>query len=204
MEPTLTPEQKKQLDSWVSKRDSILLDISIKTTESEKLTVKNKELASSNTEIADKIQQSIGRLSELDRQEINRTTFVLKDVAELDERKSVLQTQVFYLEKEIWVIEETKENLHADIEAITKIHEAVFARASDIERIISETVKLNSTNAFEIKNILIEAGVELKKVIDIGKENVEVTNRAIHQIPKIIVDIHKDVLERRHLNRHKI
>mgnify|MGYP000010226054 CR=1 FL=1 len=66
----LLPEQQKQIDSWVSQRDSILLDISIKREESAKLIERNKELASSNTEIADKIQQSEGRLIELSKKEI--------------------------------------------------------------------------------------------------------------------------------------
>ncbi len=204
MEPTLTPEQKKQLISWVSQRDSILLDIADKRTESEKLTTKNKELASSNTEIADKIQQSIGRLVELDKKEEERAKLITGEVANLIVEKSTLQSEVSSLKSEISVLIETKKNLHDDIASITKIHEAVFARTSDIERIVSETIKISSSNASDIKNILVEASIELKKVIDIGKENVAVTNKAIQEIPKMIVDIHKDVLERRHFNRHKI
>lgn len=204
MEPTLTPEQKKQLNSWVSQRDSILLAIAEKKTESEQLTVKNKELASSNTEIADRIQQSVGRLAELDKKEEERGKFVTAEVASLEVRKSVLQTEVTSLEGDIVVLTEKKKNLGDDISAISKIHEAVFARTGDIERIVGETVKINSSNAQEIKNILGEAGIELKKVIDIGEKNVDVTNKLILEVPKLIVDIHKDVLERRHFNRHKI
>lgn len=200
----LSPEQKKQLDSWASKRDAILLDISNKQTESEKLTLVNKGLADSNTDISNRIQQSIGRLEELDRQEINRATFVLKDVAELDERKSVLQAEVSNLESEVVSLEETKQDLIEDISSITKVYDTVFARASEIERIVSETATLNSSNTQEVKNILFEAGVELKKIIDISRENVMVTNKAILEIPKMIVDIHRDVLERKKINRSKL
>ncbi len=204
MDPLLTPEQNKQLTSWASQRDAILIDIGNKKTESEKLTVTNHQLADSNTDISNKIQQSIGRLQELDRQEVNRVAFVLKDVASLDEQKSILQTEVSNLEEKIDELEEKKESLKTDIESITKIHEAVFSRTSEIERIVSETVKINSTNAHDIKTILVEAGIELKKIIDIGRENVEVTNRAINQIPKMIVDIHRDVVERKKAARIKL
>ena len=62
MNPTLTPEQTKQLASWVGQRDLILVDIGNKKTEQENLTKTNSELAVSNTEIQNKIQQSDGRL----------------------------------------------------------------------------------------------------------------------------------------------
>ncbi len=204
MEPTLTPEQKKQLVSWVSQRDLILFDITNKKTEQEKLIAENKNLASSNTEIANKIQQSIGRLEELTKKEDERVKLISVECSSAITVKSVLQSEISSLKAEVEVLSESKQNLHDDIASITKIHEAVFARASEIERIISETVKLNSTNAFEIKNILIEAATELKKVIDIGAENVAVTNRTIAEIPKIIVDIHRDVIERRKAARAKL
>lgn len=204
MENALTPEQQKQINSWVSQRDSILLDIANKKTENESLTVKNKELASSNTEISNKIQQSIGRLQELDRQEINRVTFVLRDVVKLDEDKSVLQTELVSLKEEINILEDKKKSLHDDIAVITKVHEAVFARSSDIERIVSETVRINSVNSLETKNILAEAGNELKKIIDIGSQNVAMTKNLVAEIPKMIVDIHRDVIERKKFNKHKI
>ncbi len=200
----ITPEQKRQLYSWADQRDEILKDISNKKNESERLTKINNDLCDSNTEVSNKIQQSIGRLQELDRQEVNRATFVLKGVAELDEKKSILQTEVSSLEFDIIELTGNKQSIIDDIHLITKIHETVFTRASDIERIVSETVIMNSSNSREIKNMLVEAGAELKKVIDVGKENVAITNKAISEIPKMIVDIHRDVIERKLINKHKI
>lgn len=203
MNPSFTPEQNKQLASWAAERDAILTDIGNKKTEKEKLTTEVKDLAESKTLISNDIQRSIGRLEELDRQEINRATFVLRDVADLDERKSVLQTEISSLEKEIDILTDKKDDLNADVEVISKVYESIFSRASEMERIISGTVKISSTNASDIKAILVDAGIELKKIIDIGQKNVEVTNRIINEIPKIIVDIHRDVIERRKIPRAK-
>ncbi len=204
MDQKLTPEQEKQLVSWVSQRDLILLDIANKKTESEKLTITNKNLASSNTEISDRIQQSIGRLEELEKKEKERALLMVPEIADLSSEKSVLQTQVSSLKSEISTLSETKKKLHEDILYISKVYEAVCSRASNLDRIVSETVKLNSDNAFGIKNILVEAGAELQKMIDKGSENVAVTNKLISEIPKIIVDLHRDVLERKKINKHKI
>ena len=204
MDQPLSPEQNKQLTAWAAQRDSILAEIAVKRTENEKLTATNKDLADSNTEISNKVQQSIGRLAELEKQEAARASLTTVENAELAKMKSVLQTEISSLKVEVVTLFESKKGLRDDIEAITKIHEAVFNRVSDIERIIGATVTLNSTNAQQVKNILIEAGIELKKIIDIGAQNVEVTNRAIVQIPRIIMDLHKDVLERRFTARHKV
>jgi len=200
----LLPEQQKQIDSWVSQRDSILLDISIKREESAKLIERNKELASSNTEIADKIQQSEGRLIELSKKETEMAGFTTIENSELKTEKSKLEEEVYRLKISESHLILRKEELNADIEAITKIHESVFKHVGVIEQIVGETVKINSQNAREIKNILVEAGNELIKIIEVAEKNVEVTNRAIVEIPQIILDLHKSVLERRIINKRKI
>ncbi len=204
MESTLTLEQKKQLDSWASQRDSILLDIAGKKTESERLTLINNNLAISNTEISDKIQQSIGRLEEIEIKEEERAKFITTENVSLINLKSVLQTEVSSLQSEIVVLKDKKENIYNDIAVISKVHQDIFSRSSDIERIITETVTINSSNAREIKNILFEAGIELKKMIDIGSENVGITNKVISEIPKMVVDLHRDIIERKKINKHKI
>jgi len=200
----LLPEQQKQIDSWVSQRDSILLDISIKREESAKLIERNKELASSNTEIADKIQQSEGRLIELSKKETEMAGFTTIENSELKTEKSKLEEEVYRLKISESHLILRKEELNADIEAITKIHESVLKHVGVIEQIVGETVKINSQNAREIKNILVEAGNELIKIIEVAEKNVEVTNRAIVEIPQIILDLHKSVLERRIINKRKI
>lgn len=200
MEP-LTLEQQRQLNSWASKRDSILLEISNAQTEKEKLTIENKALADSNTEIYDKVQQSVGRLIELTKQEEDRGKVISIEVAELITKKSLLQTEVSNLESTISALTDNKMSLIEDSENAVKFHEAVFARAHDVDRIVSETIKINAENTGGIKNILVEAGNELQKIITIAESNVNITNKAIQEIPKIIVDLHKDVLERRKINK---
>ncbi len=202
MEP-LTPEQNNQLLSWASKRDSILLDIANKTTDRDHLIAINKDLASSNTEITDRIQQSIGRLEEINKKEEERATLIRADIVVLEAKKSILQTEISTHEFEIKTLLDKKESLNNDIATSIKIHESILSRSSDIERLIGETVTLNATNSREIANILVEAGNELQKVIDIGEKNITKTNAVILEIPKMIVDLHKDVLERKKIAKNR-
>ncbi len=204
MENTLSPEQKKQLASWSGQRDSILLEIANKKTELDKLVLENKDLAFFNSEITKRIQQSEGRLSEMQKREEERLITTTVQNADLESRKSRLQSEVSHLEWEIEFLSEKKKDIQEDISSLSKIHDSAFSRAGEIENVVSQTVALNASNAREIVGILTDAGSELKRVIEAGARNVEVTNKAISDIPKIIVDLHKDVLERRRMSRHKI
>lgn len=204
MNEPLTPEQQRQLDSWASQRDGILLDIANKKTENESLTVTNKNLAASNTEIADKIQQSIGRLEELEKREQAQATLTTSENAVLVSEKSILQTENFALKEENRCLEENKESRLSDIAILTDIHDKVFERINGLESIIGGIVTISSQNATEIVNLLIAAGGELKKIIDINRQNVVETNVVINKLPKIIFELQRDILERKELNKNKI
>lgn len=197
MEPALTPEQNKQLGVWAGKRDAILKSISDKTVEEESLTKKVKALSDSSTELTTKIQQSEGRLIELDKKEKERGSLISVEVSDLTAKKSVLQTEVSNLDKDILERQDKKKVLDADIEKVAKLLESIFGRASEMEKVIGDTVAVNSQNSREIINVLTQAKEQLREVIEIGNKNVEQTNKVILELPKIVVDLHKDVIERR-------
>lgn len=197
MDPALTPEQNKQLGAWAAKRDAILKVIADKTVEADGLIKSNKDLAASNTEISNRIQQGIGRLEEIGKQEQERSGLISKDVAALETKKSVLQTEESALLATIDSLKDKKEGLHADIEAAVKTLEAVFARTGEIEKSLGEAVALSSANSREIVNVLVQAKEQLREVIELGNKNVEQTNHVIQQVPKIVVDLHRDIIERR-------
>lgn len=203
MENSLTPEQKLQLGSWASQRDSILQEIAEKRVENEKLIEANKNLALSNTEIANKIQQSIGRLEEITKKEKEYISLITLDKADLISEKSVLQSDISYLKKEIELLKENRSVLIENNETLNNTYNKVFIRVSDTENIIEEVVRINSENAREVENILITAGSELKKVVDINSELVAKTNVVINKLPEIIFDIQRDIMERKTLNRVK-
>ncbi len=204
MNPSFTPEQNKQLASWAGERDALLKVIGERKTEAEGLTKSNQALAESNTEISNKIQQSIGRLEELEKKEKERAFLTTAENAGLTAEKSALQTEVSSLKAEIAVLLNTKKDLGADIEAIIRIHESVFARAGEIERIVGSIASVSGANSREILSILAQARNELKEIIGVGEQHVSVTRSLVESVPKLIVTLHKDVIERRKAARAKI
>ncbi len=197
MNPELTPEQQAQLNNWVGQRDSILKEIANARVEEEKLNTSNKNLSQSNTEIANKIQQGIGRLEEIDRREAERKTLVSAEVAGLETKKTGLETTVTSLESDVKSLGERKSELLRDVANITGFHDHVFEKVNSMEGIVSKVVGISSENATKITQILESAGVALQKVVDVADRNVEKTNKVILDIPQMLVDIHKGVMEKR-------
>lgn len=199
-----TPAQKKQLDNWAIERDLVLAEISINRIENERLEKINKDLAASNTEIADKIQQSLGRLEEMTIREKELDTLVSIESAELSTQKSELQASITGLMKEIGLLKENKSLLVESIEVLTQIHDRVFNRVSGLEKTLGEITQVSSTNTKEIESILIAARTELQRITDISAINVEKTNAVIHELPRIIFELQRDILERKKFNKIKV
>lgn len=196
MEP-LTPEQTKQLASWVSQRDSILLDIANLRTEQEKLTTINKNLAESNTEIETKVLISIGRLKELDKQESESVDIISTELANSRVEKTQLETQKEGLRKEITVLTETKNVLVEMCATLKNAFDGVLDRVNGLDVTIGNAVKVNNDNVRTIENLLVNAGGELQKIIDVNAKNVEKTNIIINELPRIIFDLQRDIVERK-------
>ncbi len=204
MDPLLTQDQNRQLASWASQRDAILRDIGDRKTENEGLTKANRDLADSNTEISNRIQQSIGRLEELDRREASRAALTTVENENLTREKSILQTEVSSLRSMISTLAGEYVDIREKTESITKVYETVFSKAGDIERIIEGTVRMSSSNASEVKAVLEAAAAQMTKIVEIGRKAVDESNQTIGKIPQMMVDIHKDVIERRTISRNKI
>ena len=191
MNPTITPEQTKQLASWVSQRDLILVDIGNKKTEQEKLTKTNLELAESNTEIQNSVQQFIGRLEELDKKEKEYTTKVGVALSDFLVEKNTLEVRIEYLKKEIDLLECERITLIGMFEDLKNVHTDILGNANEMNKTVGENVKLNSQSTIEIRNLLNDIKGEVQKIHDVNSENVEKTNRVIAEIPRIVFDSHK-------------
>ncbi len=199
----ITPEQKAQLSSWAGKRDAILKEISIATEDWQRLVAVNRNLADSNTEISNRIQQGIGRLTEINDREADRATLVRKDVADLLVEISELQTKIYGLKNEMSSLESNKQTLVGSIDHLSKIYSVVFGAVERMEGFVNNTSRSNSQNVKEIDLLLEKVRHELEKMIAVNTENVEKTNVVIQQLPRIIFDLQRDIIERKRLARVK-
>lgn len=196
-----TPAQTAQIKSWVDQRDSILKEIAIASDQLNQLTFLNKNLSDSNTEIADKIQQSIGRLNELKKKEDEMADVISIGFSNLRDNKNVLEVVNDSLKEENKILEEKKDNLIKDITFLQSVHDTVFEKVNGLRSFVDGIVKISSENANKVNTMFISASETFQKVIDRGEVNVQKTNMLISDIPKMIVEIHRDIIERKKINK---
>jgi hypothetical protein len=68
---------------------------------------------------------------------------------------------------------------------------------------IGAVTQVNSDNAKELQNLLIEVKNQVKQIIDVNESNVAKTNVVINDLPKIIFDLQRELFERKQFNRIK-
>lgn len=190
MEP-FTPEQNNQLKSWASERDSILSEIANLRTESSVLKVKNDNLAQSNTEIADKINLSLGRLAELEIKDAEMVSKVSSDISGLTTEKAALQSEVSSLKNEIETLNSKKDNIIQTINFATDVYGKVFERTNLLDRVIGHVVTVSDENIAKVNNLTANLSESIQKVLDVNEANVEKTNYVITELPKIFFAMQK-------------
>jgi chromosome segregation ATPase len=198
-----TSEQKDQLKSWAGQRDTVLAEISVNKVENEKLSKANKELAASFTKIQDEINQCQGRLEEMTRKENEYNTLVALDNAELNSQKTYLETRVMDLKVEISMLESQKDSIVKDITILSDVSEKVFSRANVIDSDIEEIKKTNKDNLRESASLVGSIKDELKQIHELNASNIEKANVVINELPKIIFDLQRDIIERKKFNKTK-
>jgi chromosome segregation ATPase len=202
MQEEITPEQKAQLSSWAKKRDTVLAEISVAQIAKEKMERENVALASSTKDIEKRINESQGRMDELNIREKEYEAIVSNELADLTAQKKTLQAEVAALEADIKLLVSKKDLLKETISSLTEAHEKVFARASGLDSIVGDTVRINSQHMRDIQNLLITMKSSVQEVLDVNQLNVGKTNFVISELPKMFFELQRQVLERK--NKHDI
>lgn len=192
MDP-LTPGQKKQIEAWASIRDSSLGEISILKTEKESLIKTNLELAQSNKDIQTRIDQSIGRLSELKQKEDDYANMVSREIVVLEKQKSLLVGEIPGLKQVIVGLISKKEELISTIGILTSVHGEVFNRTAALEGIVDYVKRVSSESITEIELVFKNLKESGEALIAVNNKNVVETNDAIQKIPKAILEYRRPV-----------
>ncbi len=154
--PPFTPEQNKQLTSWVSERDAILADISLKRTEYEEISKKTSALTETHTDLENRINQAIGRLLEIERVEASRAGLTSIELASLREEKAILQSELTGLKNEIAALIPQKNLLVETIANHTDVYERVLNRTSVLDAIVERTTNINNENVAKGNYVIAE------------------------------------------------
>jgi chromosome segregation ATPase len=186
-----TPEQNVQLTSWASERDSILSEISVKRDELKNLTKQNENLAQSNTDLTDRINQSIGRLRELDKKEKELQVMVSSEVSVLFMQKSALQSEVTAITRQVEMLETQKNVLTHDITTFKDVYDRVVDRTAALDNIMNHVVAITDENIRKVDILMGNLAGSIQKVLDVNEANVNKANMVIMEMPKMFFELQK-------------
>lgn len=187
----ITPEQKGQLNTWAGQRDAILLEISNLQTVKENLDKKNKEIAESYTDTVNRLNQTVGRIEELKKQEAELPLLISKEISVLKNEKTLLESEIPALKNIIESLKSQKASLESDVSFASKAFDAVSSRTAELDKLTNEVTKSNIENERFIKGLVSELKVTLTELIDINKKNVSETNLVVDKLPKMLVELQK-------------
>lgn len=189
----LSPAQKKQLEAWASQRDNILSEISNLNSEIEEKKKINKNLSDSNTDIETRINQSIGRLKEIENKEKERINLVSREILDLESQKSELENKIPSLKNTITSLSIERDTLMSVIENLTSVHDKVFDRTGALESIVENVERISSENLASIEKTFEILKESSKEIIEINKKNVSETMIVIEKLPRAILEYRRPI-----------
>ena len=186
-----TPEQNAQLTSWASERDSILSEIAVKRDELKNLTKQNENLAQSNTDLTNRINQSIGRLRELEKKEKEIQVMVSAEVSVLFMQKSALQSEVTAITKQVEMLDTQKRVLTYDITTFKDVYDRIVDRTAALDNIMNHVVAISDENIRKVDILMGNLAGSIQKVLDVNEANVNKANMVIMEMPKMFFELQR-------------
>jgi len=191
MNPEITMEQQAQLNTWASKRDAILLEISGLENIKGVLLKTNIEIAESNKDIEDRMKVIQGRIEELTIKEKELPAMISKEVASLISQRTTLESEITLLKDIVNILSKQKESLNKDIASEFIKFELVKGNALSLEKVVAHVIKVSEGNEEKINSIVKNLGKSLEEIIEVNKKNVFETNIVIDKLPRMLVEIQK-------------
>ena len=191
MDNEMTHEQKEKLKTWAEKRDELLQEIAVLQLSYEKLKKSNKELANSSSDIEERMFEIRGRIKELLTKEIELVPLTIKKIANLETKKTVLETEVTNLIKMIEVLTSQKASLESDVSLSLDNFEILKDGAIVLDKVVDHVTVVSKNNAEKIDLLVANLGTSLEELIDVNKKNVFETNIVIDKVPKMIMECQK-------------
>lgn len=204
MEPEITPEQKDKLTTWAGERDAILLEISNLELDREQIKKENVGLTDSYTDIHNRMKVIQGGIEELKIKEAELPLLISKDVANLESKKTSLESEITNLAKIVTILTEQKRSLEQDVDFALATFSAVKDRTLFLDKIVDRVTQVSENNKKKIDDIVTDLGTSLEEIIKVNKKNVEETNVVIEKVPAMLIELQKNKLisHRQDIIRH--
>jgi septal ring factor EnvC (AmiA/AmiB activator) len=196
MAEEFTKEQKAQLATWAEQRDELLSGISALKVEEEKLQAKNKELASSNSDIESRMLIIQGRIEELKIKESEIPAVISKEIALLESKKNSLQTEITATIKILEILKSQKAPLEADIEKALATFEILKGETLLLDKIVGHVTEVSNKSVITIDALVAAVKRSMQDLLDTNKVNVDKTNLVIKELPVFFLEAKRQSLER--------
>jgi septal ring factor EnvC (AmiA/AmiB activator) len=196
MAEEFTKEQKAQLATWAEQRDELLSGISALKVEEEKLQAKNKELASSNSDIESRMLIIQGRIEELKIKESEIPAVISKEIALLESKKNSLQTEITATIKILEILKSQKAPLEADIEKALATFEILKGETLLLDKIVGHVTEVSNKSVITIDALVAAVKRSMQDLLDTNKVNVDKTNLVIKELPVVFLEAKRQSLER--------
>jgi chromosome segregation ATPase len=194
MNEEISFEQQTQLKSWATERDSLLSVISVLKNENQILNQRNSELALSSQEIEQKINQSLGRLEELDKREVEKAGVISREISSLTNVKTTLESQITNLAKQVDSLTDKKNHLTEDISTLSDIHSKVFNRMGVLDKVVDHVTRVSDQNTNDISKMVADLKKSIQEIIDVNKQNTQETILIADKLPRMFFDLQRETL----------
>ncbi len=194
---SLTPAQLNVIRTWTEQRDALLKEVGELTTERDGLQTSNAEGAASFTDLQNRISEAKGRIAELDALEQRHRTSVATDIAELEARKSRLESECEAKEAALRVLGTRQDDAIHNIEILVLAHDKMSDQAKIVDEVVGQVIETSKTAISDMKIDMAAIHTVATEVIDRGNENVKQTNIVIDGLPKFIFEMQKPIPVRR-------
>jgi len=196
MEPEITHEQKNQLKAWSKMRDEILGEISsLETLKSGFQTYLN-NTSNSAKEIEDRKKVIEGNIEELIKKEEELPGLIKRDLAKLENQKTMLESKKTLLEVEIKDLERRKEALKSDLSSELTTFEVVKGSTLSLEKIVGHVIDVSSKNENTINLLMESLKKDIGEILENSSKIVKDSNEVIKELPKMVVEARKQVVEK--------
>jgi predicted nucleic acid-binding Zn-ribbon protein len=192
----ITPEQKAYLATFAGKRDAALLEISNLQIAKEKLEKEVKEISTSYSDIEARMNQVIGRIEELTKKEAELPLLLSRDVAQLESRKTCLETEIMNLTSLVEVLNAQKASLESDVSSALATFTAIKDQAMSLNYVVDHVVKVSEANLNKVDTAVSNLAKGLEEIVAVNKKNVFETNVVIEKLPKMLVEAQRHGLIR--------
>lgn len=187
----ITPEQKAYLATFAGRRDAALLEISNLQIAKEKLEKSNKEIAESYSDTEARMNQVLGRIEELKKKELELPTLISKEVAQLESKKTCLETEIMNLTKLVEVLTSQKTSLEKDVSSALATFTAIKDEAISLDSVVDHVVRVSKNNVTIVEDLVANLAKSLEEIIEVNKKNVFETNLVVDKLPRMLVELQK-------------